>query len=134
MKTLIALSGTVLMFGVALVAGQGSRTDAPPGELLYATYCVGCHTTQVHWREKRLATDWTSLKTQVRRWQKNSGLDLGEDDITAIAQYLNGLYYHFPVAETRQSGKAGPQEPMTIRPAVKESGLAVFPFNTAPRS
>jgi mono/diheme cytochrome c family protein len=133
MRTLIALSGTAWMLGAALVAGQDSITDEPRGELLYTTYCVGCHTTQVHWREKRLATDWTTLKAQVRRWQANSGLGLGEDDITALARHLNGLYYHFPVAETKQSGEAGAQETMTIEPARKESGLAGFPSNTAPR-
>jgi mono/diheme cytochrome c family protein len=104
MKTLIVLGGTALMFGVTLVAGQSSKVDEPRGELLYGTYCVGCHTTQVHWREKRLATDWTTLKAQVRRWQQNTGLGLSEDDIMAIARHLNGLYYHFPITETKQSG------------------------------
>jgi hypothetical protein len=73
------------------------------GELLYSTYCVSCHSTEVHWREKKLATDWGSLKAQVRRWQSNAGLGLGEDDVAAIGRYLNDLYYHFPVADPRQA-------------------------------
>ena len=27
------------------------------GELLYDTHCRGCHTEQVHWRDKKLATE-----------------------------------------------------------------------------
>ena len=107
MRNLIALIGTTLMFVTALAAGQDSRTDETSGELLYSTYCIGCHTTQVHWREKRLATDWASLKFQVRRWQENAGLGLGEDDVAAVARYLNGLYYHFPATDTKKYGEAG---------------------------
>ena len=90
------------LFVSAIVAAQGTRTDEPRGELLYSTYCISCHTTQVHWRDKRMATDWASLTNQVRRWQSNAGLDLGDEDVTAIARYLNGLYYHFAPA-----GQAG---------------------------
>lgn len=133
MRTLIVLGGTALLSWTALVAGPGSRADQPRGELLYTTYCVGCHSTQVHWREKKLATDWTSLQFQVRRWQRNTGLGLGEDDISAIARYLNGLYYHFPVAETKQSGEAGRQEMAPLEPARKLSGPAAAPITAAPR-
>lgn len=115
MRNLIALTGTILVFVTALAAGQGPRTGEPNGELLYSTYCIGCHTTQVHWREKRLATDWTSLKFQVRRWQGNAGLGLGEDDVTAIARHLNALYYHFPVTDTKQSGDADATRQVTAR-------------------
>jgi len=87
----------------APAVGQLTQTDERRGEVLYSTYCIGCHTTQFHWREKRLAIDWTTLKRQIRRWQGNVGLGLGEDDIAAIARYLNRLYYHFPSADTKQS-------------------------------
>jgi hypothetical protein len=52
-----------------------------------------------------VATDWTSLKAQVRRWQSNAGLGLSEDDVAAIAQHLNDLYYHFVSTDTKQSGE-----------------------------
>ena len=57
-------------------------------------------------QEKRLATDWTSLEFQVRRWLLNAGLSMGEDDVAALAGYLNGLYYNFPATDTKQSGEA----------------------------
>lgn len=94
------------MFVAALAAGQGPKAGESSGELLYSTYCIACHTTQIHWREKKLATDWTSLKFQVRRWQENNGLGLGEDDVAAVAKYLNDLYYHFPATDAKQYGEA----------------------------
>jgi len=69
---------------------------APRGELLYSTHCVACHSTQVHWRDVRLATDWASLRLQVLRWQGNTGLAWSDDDIAAVTRYLNDLYYRFP--------------------------------------
>ena len=35
------------------------------GQLLYATHCISCHTTQMHWRNDKQAYDWNSLKVQV---------------------------------------------------------------------
>lgn len=95
LKTLMLVA---CLSGSAAVCAQ----TQPPvreqrGELLYSTHCVSCHTSEVHWRDKRLATDWASLKAQVRRWESNIGLGWGEDDVVAVARYLNALHYHFPV-------------------------------------
>jgi hypothetical protein len=72
---------------------------APPseshGQLLYLTHCGGCHGTQVHWRDQKLAKDWTSLREQVRRWQRNTGLGWNEQEIVEVTRYLNGRYYRF---------------------------------------
>ena len=67
-----------------------------PGELLYSTHCGACHSTQIHWREKKLAADWPSLVDQVRRWQGNLGLNWTETDIVDVARFLNERYYRFP--------------------------------------
>lgn len=67
------------------------------GELLYTTHCVACHTTQMHWRDKRLVTDWSALKAQVRQWQDTAGLGWNEADITRVALYLNQRHYGFQV-------------------------------------
>ena len=69
--------------------------DATRGELLYSTHCIACHSAQVHWRDKKLATDWISLQAEVRRWQGFSGLEWGDDDVAAVARYLNALHYHY---------------------------------------
>jgi hypothetical protein len=65
------------------------------GELLYSTQCRACHSTQLHWRDKKLVKDWSSLKVEVRHWEKFSTLMWTEDDVTSVTHYLNFLYYHY---------------------------------------
>jgi mono/diheme cytochrome c family protein len=69
------------------------------GALLYDTHCIGCHTSQMHWRENRLAKDWPSLKFQVNRWQKENALGWSEQDIVDVATYLNALHYRYPAPQ-----------------------------------
>ena len=72
---------------------------APPaptrGELLYTTHCIACHNSQMHWRDKRLATDWASLQAQVRRWQGVAKLGWNEDDILEVTRHLNERIYRY---------------------------------------
>jgi hypothetical protein len=56
-------------------AESETRTDITRGVMLYDNHCIQCHTQQIHWREKKMATDWESLITQVDRWQRASGLE-----------------------------------------------------------
>jgi hypothetical protein len=105
------------IFGSLLAAAQTTPKPAEPsGELLYSTYCTGCHTTEVHWRDKHLATNWATLKAQVKRWSTNTGLAWGEDDIVAVTRHLNTLYYHFPDATGQVSFLAPSQSPGAMRP------------------
>ena len=76
-------------------AGAQPMRGASRGELLYSTHCIACHSTRVHWREKKLATDWTSLQAEVRRWQGVSGLGWSNEDIAEVARYLNALHYRY---------------------------------------
>jgi hypothetical protein len=118
MRILRAFAGVVLMSACMAASGESRGTVDSRGVLPYSTYCVSCHTTQVHWREKKLATDWTSLKIQVRRWQRNAGLELSENDVAAISRYLNDLYYHFAATDTKQSGEADAAHPAGARRGV----------------
>jgi mono/diheme cytochrome c family protein len=91
----VLLAGMMILSGAPAAAQTVPKPDASRGELLYATHCTGCHTSQVHWRDKKLATYWTSLKAQVRRWQSNTGLGWSEEEIVDVTRHLNVLYYHF---------------------------------------
>ena len=86
-----------LFWGMQTSAHAQLKEGEIRGELLYAMYCNACHTSQIHWREKKLATDWHSLKAQVRLWQANAGLGWGEEEISDVTHYLNAVYYHFSV-------------------------------------
>lgn len=49
------------------------QSDEKEAQLLYETHCISCHSAQVHWRQNRLVKDWTTLRTQIDRWQTNIG-------------------------------------------------------------
>ena len=92
-----------LAFAMSLLWGMLALSYTLPvysesrGELLYLINCKACHTSKVHWRKEKLATDWLSLKVQVTRWQRNMDLGWGEDEITDVTRYLNTNYYYFKV-------------------------------------
>ena len=81
---------------ISLTTHAESRGDAPRGELLYTTHCIACHNEKIHWRDRKIATDWNSLKAQVYRWQGVAGLAWNDDDIVEVARYLNTRHYHYP--------------------------------------
>ncbi len=97
--------------GVTALAYSQVPPAATRGQLLYATHCISCHTTQMHWRTARLAHDWASLKVQVHRWQGNAGLQWVDADITEVARHLNDTIYHFPETTDRLSLSPGAAQP-----------------------
>jgi mono/diheme cytochrome c family protein len=94
------------LFYLAFFATVTCSAVAQPvdrGALLYETHCVECHTAQMHWREQRLARDWSSLRAQVRRWQANARLQWSDADIDAVTRYLNDTVYGFDRRQARQN-------------------------------
>lgn len=85
----------------ALALPVRAQTAPGRGELLYGNHCVECHGVQMHWRDQRLARDWTSLKYQVRRWQGEARLQWSEADIDAVARHLNDTIYRFPLPQAQ---------------------------------
>ena len=90
------LAVLLAMFGNCVDADVAPTREASRGELLYSVHCIACHSEQVHWREKKLVTDWNSLLSEVRRWQGLSGLGWNNEDIAEVARYLNALHYRYP--------------------------------------
>ena len=93
-KSILAMQ--FILFGSLAYADAQPLHDTTRGELLYSTHCIACHSAQMHWRDKKLATDWTSLQAEVRRWQEFSGLGWVDDDVAEVVRYLNVLYHHYP--------------------------------------
>ena len=89
----------------ALASAQ-TKDNFARGELLYSTDCVACHGAQIHWRDKKLANNWASLKAEVDRWQRLAALGWSDDEIEDVAHYLNALYYHFAAPRLGQSPDA----------------------------
>lgn len=96
MKRIVSfLTALCLLSGVPAVAHADATYNEARGQLLYATHCSTCHTSQVHWREQKKVTDWSSLVTQVRHWQEIGGLGWSNDEINDVAHYLNVMFYEY---------------------------------------
>jgi mono/diheme cytochrome c family protein len=87
-------------------APAAAQTAATPsrGELLYDTHCKACHREQVHWRDKTLATDWQTLREQVRHWQASALLGWSEADIVEVTRFLNDAHYGFQRVADQRAG------------------------------
>ena len=96
----LTIVGIVLAGLFALVGAASAQSR---GELLYTTHCIACHSTQMHWREQRRATDLDSLKEQVRLWQARALLSWNDDDIVEVTRYLNQSIYRFGPPTVRSS-------------------------------
>ena len=112
-------AGRCLVAAAMALAGLAAHAQTTPvpsrGELLYATHCIACHTSEMHWRNKRLAQDWDSLKAQVRLWQGNSGLRWDEGDIAEVAGYLNDTVYRYPrTPGSGSTGVSGPPQGLSV--------------------
>lgn len=93
-----------LLCGLTLaVAANGSARAESRGELLYSSHCISCHSQEMHWRKKRVATDWSTLRYQVKRWQDASSLNWSEGDVEDVAGYLNETIYRYPRPPSRQA-------------------------------
>lgn len=91
------------MVGLVLAGTSGAVSAQSRGELLYTTHCIACHSTQMHWRDQRRATDLDSLREQVRLWQGRALLSWSEGDIDEVTRYLNQRIYRFDQASVRAS-------------------------------
>lgn len=78
------------------VTRAAAQAGEETGRLLYDTHCVACHGKEIHWRDKRQAKDWDSLLIEVARWQAGMNLLWRQDEIFAVARYLNALHYGYP--------------------------------------
>lgn len=94
-----AIAESVAAQGLAQEPSDGDETT---GRMLYTAQCSGCHRAQIHWRDKKVARDWPTLVQEVRRWQRNSGLAWTDDEILAVARYLNATWYRFPAADSKE--------------------------------
>lgn len=106
-KWMVALVFSGLVNSVGVYAQP--EKSASRAELLYSTHCIACHNADIHWRDKKIAKDWASLRAEVGRWQGIAGLGWRDDDITGVASYLNARFYRYP----EPVGKS--------KPAAKES-------------
>lgn len=95
----LILAVLFVFFGNSANADAHLIHNAIRGELLYSTHCIACHSTKIHWRENKLASDWSSLQSEVQRWQGIARLGWDNEDIENVARYLNTTYYRYPMPD-----------------------------------
>ena len=93
MHTIIIL---ILISFSATTSAQKVSTPTPNvqrGELLYENHCSGCHESQVHIREKHIASTLGDIQKQVARWSSELRLDWTDSDIQDVTHFLYQRYY-----------------------------------------
>lgn len=80
----------------AVVPGVPTYPEETRGRALYEEQCDTCHDRSVHAPTHRTARDFGEIREAVDRWQREVGTAWGNDDIDAVARYLNQRYYRFP--------------------------------------
>ena len=73
------------------------------GQQLHNTNCVSCHDASVYTRENRMIKHYESLKTQVQRCASNLNKPWFDDEVDAVADYLNANFYKFKLEKSPQS-------------------------------
>jgi hypothetical protein len=99
----LSLSGC----GAPGTTAERAALDSERGRLLYENACIQCHTTQAHWRDKRIVKDWDGLLAQVTRWQAIAGQSWREAEIRDTAAHLNRTFYRLPCSVPGCAGPAG---------------------------
>ena len=84
-------------------AGAQPEQQPPPtrGQMLYSIHCIECHNTQMHWRARHQARDWSTLRAEVYRWQAAASLRWSDADVEDVTRYLNDTIYQFPLPVPR---------------------------------
>jgi hypothetical protein len=84
---------------ILALSGTGVAVAQTPARTMHDTYCIVCHDTKVYTRENRIATDYSSLRAEVNRWQSNISLRWSDEDIDAVTRLLAERYYGFNCAD-----------------------------------
>ena len=82
---------------------EPDATTLEQGKQLHSTNCVSCHNTSVYTRENRMIKRYESLKTQVQRCATNLNKPWFDDEVDAVAAYLNANFYQFKLEKSPKS-------------------------------
>jgi mono/diheme cytochrome c family protein len=97
-----------LLAAAAMTAFAQPDLQPPPnrGQMLYATHCIECHNSQMHWRARHQARDWATLRAEVHRWQAAALLGWSDADIDEVTRHLNDTIYQFELPQPRADSRA----------------------------
>lgn len=64
-------------------------------ETLYQANCLQCHSSETYTKPTRRINAFDLLERQVKRCELSLGLQWFDEEIHAVAIYLNEQFYHF---------------------------------------
>lgn len=94
MKNQLLLCLCFLIAAGSVSAAASDAVAKSRGQLLFENHCTRCHTSVVHTRTPHRVNNLNDLSLWVKKWSDVSKLDWNEDEIRAVADYLNTKYYH----------------------------------------
>jgi hypothetical protein len=89
------LGAAVILLGIVDGAVAADNPTAPSGPSLHEKNCLRCHGSEVYTRPNHRVTSRSALEAQVRTCDQSIGLQWFDDEIKAVADYLDHTYYHF---------------------------------------
>lgn len=78
-----------------VIVDPASNAKLATGEKLVKTHCSSCHQTEMYTRAESKITSADALLTQVKACDANIGSGLFDEDMAAIAAYLEVNFYKF---------------------------------------
>ena len=81
----------------AAVPVAANAADLERGRMLHENHCRMCHDSIAYKRSDKIAHTYDEIKTQVTRWQTNTGLHWSAADIDSVTAFVAKTYYKLPV-------------------------------------
>ncbi|MFZ5466462.1 MAG: c-type cytochrome [Pseudomonadota bacterium] len=92
MRHTLALSAAALAATI-LTAPAAQAADLALGKKLYSENCVKCHGAEKYSAPDRKVHSMSTLKTYVQGCATNLSLSWFEDEVDAVAAYMNQEFY-----------------------------------------
>ena len=93
-RNAIAPALTLLLAPALLWVGPATAgSDTPNAQALYEQHCTRCHGPEVYTRPDRKVTSFAALGKQVRQCETMLELRWFDEDVDAVANYLNDKFY-----------------------------------------
>lgn len=81
---------------LGLSAANAAESTPASGKDLYEKNCIACHGAEIYTRTDRKVTSRDKLTARVRTCENNLNLQWFDEEVEAVAEYLNKEFYHFP--------------------------------------
>ena len=89
---------SVFVLALLSVSAWAGGDDTLSGADLHSAHCTRCHGSEVYQRPQRLVNTYAELRQRVQQCELMAELGWFEEEVEAVAKYLNDTFYRFPAA------------------------------------